>query len=245
MRLILILFFLAPALGAAPRLWKEADGVRTVRGDFVSRDDAGVTIRRDDRLTVTIPHERLHADDIVWLNQHHPLPKAPPPPLEAVLEILRFGDTRAEVLAKLRASEFVELTVNEAYLARVGLNGVFRTRKEIGGLFCSLSFSWTDDDGRLSEITLDSVDLADEADPKRIRGCWEEMVKLLTTQHGDPIQHAAYPEPAKLKPGTFLASHLWRMEDGGSILLGSSNSDPGFSTTVRFTTATIEPNRVP
>jgi hypothetical protein len=244
MRLLLILLSLASALSAAPRLWKEADGERTVQGDFVSRDAAGVTIRRADRRNVTIPLARLHADDIAWLDEHHPLPKPPPPPLVAVMDTLRFGDTRADVLAKLRASEFVELTVNEAYLARVGLNGVFRTREEIGGLFCALSFDWTEDGG-LSEITLDSVAPTDGADPKRIRGCWEEMVKLLTTLHGEPIQHAAYPEPAKLKPGTFLASHLWRMKDGGTILLGSSNSDAGFSTTVRFTKATIEPNRVP
>jgi hypothetical protein len=244
MRFLLILLLLAPALSAAPRLWREAEGDRAVRGEFVSRDAAGVTIRRVDRQTVTIPHSRLHPDDLAWLDQNHPLPKAPPPPLAGLLDTLRYGDTRAEVLAKLKTSELLDLTVNETYLARVGLNGVFRTRKEIGGLICSLSFGWTDD-GKLTEITLDTVAQGGQPDPKRLRGCWEALAKQLAAQHGDPIQDAAYPNPATLQPGTFVASHLWRTKDGGTILLGSSNHDTGSSTTIRFTTATIEPNRVP
>lgn len=241
MRLFFILFFCVPSLCAAPRLWKDADSDRTVRGEFVSRDDGGITIRLGDRRTVNIPYERLHAFDIAWLDQHHPLPKPLP---VALLDTISFGDTRGEVLAKLRASELVELTVNEVYLARVGLNGVFRTHKEIGGLFHSLSFDWTED-GSLSEITLESVAPDDEADPKHIRSCWQKLVKLLTEQHGNPIQAAAYPDPAHLKPGIFLANHLWRLADGGTLLLGSSRSDSGFSTTVRYTTETIEPDRVP
>ena len=244
MRPILLLLALASVLSAAPRLWKESTGERTVRGEFVSRDAAGVTIRRSDRRTVTIPHQRLHPDDIAWLDQHHPLPKPPPPPPVAVFDTLCFGDTRSEVLAKLQASEFVELTANEAYLARLGLNGVFRTRKEIGGLFCSLSFGWTDD-GKLCEITLETAGLSDDSYPKRIRDCWEELIKLLTTLHGKPIQDADYPDLAALQPGSFIASHLWRLEHEGTILLGTSRNETGVSATVRFTTETIQPNRRP
>jgi hypothetical protein len=242
-----LLLALTLPLAAVPRTWKEPEGGRTFQGEFVSRDATGVTIRRSDGRRFILATDRLHPDDAKWLDATHPLPggkSAPPAGSEPIFDTLHFGDTRQQVLAKLKESKFVELTANETFLGRLGLNGVFRTRKAVGGLPCMLYFDWTED-GKLNELSLQTASLADASYPTRIQDCWTELIKLLTTLYGNPVQAAPYPELAQLQEGSFLASHLWRPESGGSILLGTARDSDGVTAVVRFTQAEVEPVRKP
>ena len=105
----------------------------------------------------------------------------------AVFDQLVFGQSRAQVLAKLKTSKFVELTVDETFLGRTGLNGVFRTRKKIGGLDASLYFDWTDA-GELKELTLQTEALPASAYRTQIEPSWKKFIELLTTLYDDPVQ---------------------------------------------------------
>jgi len=74
----LLLLALTLPLTAAPRTWKEPEGVRTFQGEFISRDAKGVTIRRSDGRQFTLANDRLHPDDAKWLDATHPLPGGKP-----------------------------------------------------------------------------------------------------------------------------------------------------------------------
>lgn len=239
--------FLAAALlaDAAPRAWKSADASRSVDGEFVSRGTADVTIRRSsDRKQVTIPLDRLHPDDRNWLNARHPLPGSEAPPPSGVFDQLAFGDNRAEVLEKLKASEIVEMPLKETFLGRVGMNGVFHTRKKIGGLEAVLYFDW-DDAGGLKEITLHTTPLPASALHDRLVPCWKELTGLLTTLHGNPVNAKPELDIAPLEDGAMIATHLWKLEKSHSAMLGASRVGDRYQVAVRFTTEDIQPVIIP
>jgi hypothetical protein len=246
MRPLIFLLAITSLLTAAPRPWKDPEGTRSIQGEFVSRESDRVTIRRTDGKVFTMTLDKLHPDDRKWLEANHPLAlsgtnKAP---ANAVFDSLCFGDTRQQVTAKLKESKFVELTANETFLGRLGLNGVFRTRKDVGGLPCMLYFDWTEE-GQLKELSLQTNPLGEAAYGSRIKNCWTELIKLLTSLYGKPLQAANYPDAAQLTEGAFLASHLWSWEGGGSILLGTARDAEGFTAVVRFTKKEIAPVTLP
>jgi hypothetical protein len=243
----LIALFIGSALSAAaaPRAWKSADGKRSVEGEFVSRDAAGVDILRSaDHKQVTIPLDRLDPDDRTWLNLNHPLPGTEAPPPAAVFDQLEFGDKRAEVLEKLKASKFVEATVAETFFGRTGLNDVFRTRGKIGGLDAMLFFDW-DDNGGLKEITLHTAPLPKNALDERIVPCWKDFIALLTNLHGKPVNANPKLDLTPLQDGGILCTHLWKLDNRGSALLGASREGDQYQVAVRFTTEDIKPVLIP
>ncbi len=252
LRLLLILACSLLPLAALPRAWKSPSGDRTFQGNFVARDAKGVTIRRADGQVFTLAATTLHPDDLKWLDQTHPLTTAPPadppaaPPADqsAVFDTLHFGDTRAQVQEKLKASSFVEMGVDAAFLGRMGLNGTFQTRKDIGGLRCLLYFDWTAA-GAMNEFSLQTSPLPAADYPTRVKTCWTELIKLLTTLYGQPVQNAGYPLLEQLSDGSFLASHLWQLEGGGSVRLGSAREGDTYTAVVRFTQRELSPVVLP
>jgi hypothetical protein len=245
--LLLSVLWVLP-LDAAPRTWKSADGARTFQGELLKRDPRHVTIRRADGQVFTMEATKLHPDDLLWLNQKHPLagnkPAEPVPDESAVFDTLHFGDDRKTVEEKLKASKAVELSMDETFLGRFGLNGTFRTRQRIGNLHCLLYFDWSEG-GRMREVSLQSEPLAGSSYGSRIQESWKQLIELLTTLNGKPLQNADFPKQSDLADGLFLASHLWRLEGGGSALLGTACEGNEFMVVVRFTQDAIQPVRVP
>ena len=162
----------------------------------------------------------------------------------AVFDQLVFGESRDKVLAKLKASKFVEMTLDETYIGRTGLNGIFRTRKKIGGLDASLFFEWTDG-GTLKELTLQTETLPAASYKTRIEPSWKEFVNLLTTLYDKPVQQGSLPRPESLTDGAFSPSHLWALDAGGSVLLGTARDGEQFQLVVRFTQKQIKPVALP
>jgi len=246
----LIALLLASALqvDAEPRPWKSTDGARTIQGDFLARDERQVTIRRSDGLVFTLDIKKVHPDDLQWLEENHPLPKAQAPEPVAdntsVFDTLHFGDTREQVLAKLKSSKIVELRVAESLLGRFGLNGTFQTRKDIGGLRCQLFFDWSTR-GLMREVSLQTESLPADAYPTRLKTCWDEFAKLLTTLYGPSAQEGRFPSVTELTDGAFLGTHVWRLEGGGSAILGTARDTKGFTTMVRFIQQGIQPFAMP
>ena len=242
--LIALLLVLAIHLHAAPRPWKSPDGERSVQGEFLARDERQITIRRSDGLVFTLDIKKVHPDDLQWLDDNHPLPKAQAPDLvpdnTSVFDTLHFGDTREQVLAKLRSSKLVELRVAESLLGRFGLNGTFQTRKDIGGLRCQLFFDWSAR-GLMREVSLQTESLPADAYPTRLKPCWEEFAKLLATLYGRPAQEGRFPSVTELTDGAFLGTHVWRLEGGGSAILGTARDNKGYTTVVRFIQQGIQP----
>lgn len=240
---------------AETRSWKSSDGARAIAGEFVCRDATTVTIRYPSGKPVSFPLTKLHPDDLAWLNQAHPLPghstrtaptrtAAPVPDKAAVFDQLVFGDRRDQVIKKLKASQFVESGLDETFLGRTGLNGVFHTRKQIGGLDASLYFDWTDG-GLLQEVTMQTTPVPESAYLTRLEPSWKEFINLLTTLYGKPVQQGSLPHAASLGDGSFRPSHLWSLETGGSVLLGTARDGDQFQLVVRFSQKKVTPVALP
>lgn len=242
--LIACLILASLPLHAGPRAWKSADGLRSVQGELLKREASSITIRRADQKEFTISLKQLHQDDIAWLDENHPLAKPEAPRPRPVFDELRFGDKRAEVTEKLKASKIVELTIQETFLGRTGLNGVFRTRQKIGGLDVMLFFDWTDD-GDLKEITLQSAAIPEGKFNEQLQPCWQEFVKLLTSLHGQPVTSSTAFNLSSIPDGAILPTHLWKLPETGSAILGAARQGNQYQIAIRFTLENIKPVEIP
>jgi hypothetical protein len=255
--LFLTWILLLPSLAQAEsRKWMSKDGSKFIIADYVSHNQFTVTVKRVDGKVVTLGRNDLHPDDVNYLAKL-PAPKTTPskpstpdptntaPVMEdsAVFDTLKLGDSHKEVQGKVKASKMLELTVDEIYLGRFGMNGSYRTKQTIGGLKCLLYFDW-DESGNLKELTLQTQPQQGDTYGGLLKDTWAELSKLMTTLHGKPLQNADFPAASTLQNDMSLSTHLWRLGGGGSALLGTSKSAEGYMVSVRFTSEKIEPVRI-
>lgn len=252
-RFLLLSLCLCSFATAESRKWMSKDGSKFIVADYVKHDTLTVTVKRVDGKVVTLSRNDLHEADVNFLAtlpepksatpSNKPAPTSKPVMEDnAVFDTLKLGDTRKEVMEKIKASSLLELTVDEMYLGRFGLNGSYRTKQTIGGLKCSLYFDW-DADSRLKELTLQTQPQQSGSYNGSLKSTWQELAKLMTTLHGQPLQNANFPDANALQNDMSLSTHLWQLQPQGSILLGTSKSVDGYMVSVRFTTEKIEPVR--
>jgi hypothetical protein len=245
----LCLLLLFPALiHAQSRTWLSKDGSKTFEAEYLSHNQFTVTVKRSDGKVITVSRSELHPGhekNLIGKPQAITPGNTVNEPVmddNAVLDTLKLGDTHKEVSQKLKASRMLELTVDEMYLGRFGLNGSYRTKQTIGGLKCLLYFDW-DNDSCLKEVNLQTQPQSADRYNGKLQETWRELVKLMTTLHGKPLQNADFPASSSLQNDMSLSTHLWRLSGGGSALLGTSKSAEGYMVSVRFTTDAIEPVR--
>lgn len=240
--LCILALLLLPLSAAEFRPWRNAEGNKSIEGRFIKRDDTSLTILRRDRKELTLPLSKIHADDVRWLNEKYPAP--PPPPIKpvGVIDELHFGDTPGEVTAKLKKSFMFEATVADTFLARTGLNGVFRTKKTIGGYHCLLSFNWHEAGG-LKDITLQTPAENLSSWDAKLKPCFTEMVQLISALHGKPIIANEKIDLTELDDDSMTANYLWRLEPKGSVLLGPAKEKGKLLVAVRFTEETHQPKK--
>lgn len=254
---VLLLGFALLGLAATPlsaemREWKSADGTQSFDGEYVSHDSKKVTIKRKDGKVFSLELERLNNADKIWLSDkpatETPGEKAAAETIDeskTVFDTLCFGDKREVVTKKLKESSFVEATMDEVMMGRTGLNGVFRTRKQIGGLHCELYFDFNGS-GSLKEISLQTQTVPKDVYVNRLKATWAELAELLTALNGKPVQAGAFPAVNTLRQDVLIPSHLWKLPAGGSALLGTSlEAGDKVMIVVRFTTDPIRPVEVP
>ncbi len=228
---------------AEMRPWKNAEGTRSVQGEFVSRDATSVAIRTEAGKELRIDLVKLHPDESNWLNQNHPL-GGPAPDPTAVFDTLLFGDDRKTVEEKLKASKIVETTTDETFFGRSGLNGLYSTRQKIGKIKASLYFGWTESD-TLQELTLQTDLLPESEYESELEPTWGAFTELLSVLYGKPAQKGPMPRKDSLSPGMFMPSHLWELEGGNSALLGAACEGDRYQLVVRFTRKKIEVVEIP
>ncbi|RYD62183.1 MAG: hypothetical protein EOP83_15255 [Verrucomicrobiaceae bacterium] len=237
---LLLTVSVAVPLQAESHTWKSADGKSSFSGEYVSHNDKQVTIRRQDGKVFTVDFAKLHPDEKTWVTSQAAGGKADlPADPKAVFDNLCFGDNLEVVKKKLKASKAVETTLDDAFMGRTGLNGIYKTRQKIGGLHCELFFDWTANE-TLNEIMLQTQGQDAEAYPTQMKETWSQLVELLGAIHGKPIQAGGYPNIRQVKDDMFLPSHLWKMSNGGSALLGVSMQGGRYLVVVRFTTEKVQ-----
>jgi hypothetical protein len=227
--------------GGEFRTWSNPDKTKTFEGEFVSQKDHLVTFRNKNFKQFTVAIDKLHKDDQLWISQNRaqtaytttgkPLKQVSE---QAIFDTLVFGDSRDTVIKKLSESKIVTSSVATTHIGRTGLNNIYKTREKIGGLGCSLTFNWSET-GELIELTLQTENKNLDDYTTSLKTCWQEFSELLSSIHGNPKRAGEMPKPSEIENDQMLASHLWRLEQGGSILLGSSKMDGSYQVVVRFT----------
>jgi hypothetical protein len=215
-------FVTGASLAAEVRSWKNADGATGFKASFVKRDETTVTLRGENGKELTFPLTKLHPDETRWLDLHQPLIDS-----SAVFDALTFADTRETALAKLKVSKIVEMTADETFLGRSGMNGAFRTRQKIG-----------------KELTLQTEDRPEGAYLTSLEPSWKEFIELLSSLYGEPVQSGGFPPVKSLVDGSYMPSHLWKLEGGGAVLLGASKEGSNYQVCVRFTKRSKQPMEI-
>jgi len=255
MRSLLLTFLISGAvpLFAESRTWKSADGASSFSGEYVSHTDKQVTIRREDGKVFTVDYAKLHAEDKTWVNAQ-PVASTPKPAApakaepetvtdpNAVFDNLCFGDSIDAVKKKLKESKAVETTLDDTYLGRTGINGVYRTRQKIGGLHCELFFDWSPME-TLTEVVVQTQGQQASAYEGNLKETWAQLIELMIALHGKPVQGGIYPSLKQVKDDMFLPTHLWKLQSGGSALLGVSKQGGAYLVVVRLTKEAVEPAR--
>jgi SLA1 homology domain 1, SHD1 len=225
-------------LYAEIRPWKSATGEHTLEAEFIKRDATNVTLRNERGKEITVELAKLHQDETKWLDINHPLaPKSTAAIAQdpsAFFDNLTFKDTRESTLAKLKASKVVEMTTDETFIGRSGLNGVFRTRKKIGNLDGFLYFDWNGS-GKLAELSLQTETRPESAYKTELEPAWKALIELMDTLYGKAVQRGPLPAPASIADSSLMPSHLWKIETGGSALLGTARDGEKLQIVVRFT----------
>ena len=156
---------------------------------------------------------------------------------------LEFGDSRDVVQHKLKSSDMVEQTMPDTYIARTGLNGIFKCKTQLAGLTYHLYFNWNDD-GNLHEITLRSNKLEREDYKTSLYQAWKDAGKLLTQVYQAPAQNADYPNKNDLGDGSIMMSHIWHKGNNESILMGTGREQTSYFLTIRFINRHVKPIRI-
>lgn len=244
MRFILLLFILSSlAAPAAMRSWRNSEGTKSFKAEYLTSDGARVTLKRSDGRIVTLSISKLHESDRAWVRSNvdpKDIAADAPPPKGAAFDQLEFGDDRNTVEAKLKASKLVSAALSETLFGRTGLNGLYKTTATIGGLHCYLFFDWHKGGG-LREVTLQTQPVTKGQYITSLQGNWSELIDLLSKLHGNPIQGAPFPTSEDLQDGAILGSHLWYTEDGHSVILGTGQEGLGYNVVVRITSERIRP----
>lgn len=226
--------FLALILPAVcdTRPWKSTDGTRSIQGEFIKRDATTVTIRTNGGKEFTIELSKLHPDESKWLDSYHSLAPATDP--ASFFENLTFRDTRETTIVKLKASKTVEMTADETFIGRSGLNGIFRTRQKVGALNGFLYFDWTEA-GKLKELNIQTESRPATSYKNELEPAWKQFIDLLSALYGNPESKGSMPAMASVTDGLFVPSHFWKLPTGGSALLGTAREGEKYQVVVRFT----------
>lgn len=155
-----------------------------------------------------------------------------------IYESLSYGDSRDAVTKKLFACPRIECSVPKTMLSRVGLNGTFKLKNDLGGLKFSLFFDWTEEDG-LKEITLTSDPLPASAYNSTLKLHFTKALELTSKTYGAPEMANGLPKQSEINMDGIINSCLWKLDEG-SLLLGVAYTADGYHLSIRFTQQEIQ-----
>ncbi len=216
------LSLVAPAY-AESRNWKSSDGIKSIDGDYKSRDDDSVTIQLIGGKIISIPIELLHEDDKKWLSNHHPADSVKIDSPIVVFDQIKLGDTRTVVFGKLESSNAFQKMVQDEVIDRLGMNRAFEAKKKYGGLRLALYFEWTEESKMLKELTLQTKRVPQDEGRKKLTVSWNELLEVLTLHYGKPIIFHSSITDLEVSTGLLIPTHVWQNDEMEvSIQLGVS-----------------------
>lgn len=220
----LFVFFLLSLVPSTARTWTSADGEKTIEGEYVSHADEHVVIKRGTK-DIIVKYEFLSDADRKWVEDLDKAvetdPKSSPKDaelLKTLLTIVQHGDGESTVVDKLDQNPHVDATLSKTFLARVGLNGFFKTKATLNGRQFAYYFDWNDQD-HLSCITLRSEEFPRADFAKRVKDAWLAGNQLISQCYGEAEQASDFPPVSALTPtANLMITHVWHPEDAEKTL---------------------------
>lgn len=103
---------------------------------------------------------------------------------------LETGLQESQLLNSLKTCKSLEGPETDAYLSRTGLNGAYKTKKPIGGLFFSLHFEYGKDGGLKAVSFYSTTKAGKEEYDTRLKSLYKRMLNGLTGLYGPPHEPA-------------------------------------------------------
>lgn len=151
---------------------------------------------------------------------------------------INYGETRDIIANKLSKSNLVTSGVDSSLLARTGLNGSFKTTRDLAGLKFSLYFDWTDSSG-LKEMTYRSDSIPASQYDQKVKKSWKHAINVISAIYGRASNAGDYPKKAEVTPGQIQFSHEWKT-NRGYIYLGVGKETNDYSLNITFSRFSLE-----
>ena len=153
---------------------------------------------------------------------------------------LEFGDSKANVISKLKTSAQMTPNVPEDMIDQAtNLNGIFEVKTPLKNTSFSLHFSWDESD-KLEGITLRSEPMALNQYKTSLSSAFDTALQLITEVHGEPLMAQPMPAADQITEGKALHSHLWPNKSG-TILMGVASEGDSYQVSITFTQKEIRP----
>lgn len=209
------------------RDWQNAEGTKSFMGDYLRMEGSNVIIKKDGLDEISVPVKKLHKDDIAWLKSRVNKEGAAEPSDTGVFDGISFGDSRDEVVKKLKKSKIIEVDRkdNSILSADNAFNGMYMTKEQIGGLTFRFSCEWEND--LITQIDLKSEGVRYSNYPDGLQEAWSGMRDLLSQIYGIPNkENPTLPPSYEVEGnGAAVGTHRWKLDNGAIIILGPAH-DP-------------------
>jgi len=214
----IFIFIILSLVPLTARTWTSADGKKTIDGEYVSHTDEQVVIKRGTK-NLTVKYEFLSTLDREWVED---LDKVSDPDqssaledagrLKTLLALVQHGDGEGTVVRKLEKNPHIEASLSKTFLARVGLNGFFKTKETLNGKQYVFHFDWDEND-RLTCITLRSEEFPRAEFKQGVKNAWLAGNKLISQSYGEAKQTSDFPPVSSLSPdANLMITHVWHPE---------------------------------
>lgn len=148
---------------------------------------------------------------------------------------LETGMQEPALMKALKTCNSLQAPSSDAFISRTGLNGFYKTKKPVGGLFFSLHFDY-DKSGGLRSVSFysDTKATADEYDT-RLKSLYKRMLTGLSGLYGPPMNLPDWIEKDALPDRQIKYMHMWRIEPGRFLMTGIANQGTsGYMPVFRF-----------
>lgn len=136
---------------------------------------------------------------------------------------LETGLQEKQLLSSLKSCKSLEGPETDAYLSRTGLNGAYKTKKPIGGLFFSLHFEYGKDGGLRAVSFYSNTRASKDEYDTRLKSLYKRMLNGLTGLYGPPMNLPDWIEKESLPTERVLYMHMWRIQPGCFLMTGLAN----------------------
>ncbi len=235
---LLVVANAVPLVAGTPRVWKSADGTRTLEGEFIGLDGDQITLKLKDGKTSTFSLEKLSEDDRKFAVAEHRKPKTELRELLGApgqaFDNIRFGISRDLYDAALAKSAHTQ-SVGGAEIEFFGQTVVLG---DFLALIDGRSYQFRPlfEEGILTDLRLEGTPV-DASPDSTIRSRVGEIKSLVALAFGDPAESFEFPDVENLSQGAFGISDTWNLPGGRKLYLAVSRveKDKRLACTLRVT----------